>query len=249
MSTLRCLKMRLPPNRVSRSSQSLGNWTHQSSDVADQLLRQVLADAADAEVVGVHPGAGRALVEHHQLFALFEAPERRGERAHVHGLGGDVQQVVQDPPDFRIEHPDQRGADRAPRCPSASRWPGSRRAPGSSAPRSRGGRNRGSSADRAWPRSASLSRGAGGRCADRQRSTTSPSSSSTMRSTPCAAGCCGPKLMLNLRTFVSPWNLRGEELACRLGGRIVAGHGLLPAGVEGPVTAGIAFSSPGMGGA
>src|SRR5271156_1067411 len=32
------------------------------------------------------------------------------------------------------------------------------------------------------------------------RSTTSPSSSSTRRSTPCAAGCCGPKLMVKLRT-------------------------------------------------
>src|ERR1043165_4107360 len=35
------------------------------------------------------------------------------------------------------------------------------------------------------------------------RSTTSPSSSSTRRSTPCAAGCCGPKLMLNCRMSVS----------------------------------------------
>src|SRR5262245_6807906 len=33
------------------------------------------------------------------------------------------------------------------------------------------------------------------------RSTISPSSSSTRRSTPCAAGCCGPKLMVKLRTF------------------------------------------------
>src|SRR6187549_2088409 len=35
------------------------------------------------------------------------------------------------------------------------------------------------------------------------RSTTSPSSSSTRRRTPCAAGCCGPKLMLKLRTLCS----------------------------------------------
>src|SRR6478672_9486268 len=33
------------------------------------------------------------------------------------------------------------------------------------------------------------------------RSTTSPSNSSTRRSTPCAAGCCGPKLMVKLRRF------------------------------------------------
>src|ERR1700689_5447527 len=35
------------------------------------------------------------------------------------------------------------------------------------------------------------------------RSTTSPSSSSTRRSTPCAAGCCGPKLIEKLRRFCS----------------------------------------------
>src|SRR3954466_2516542 len=32
------------------------------------------------------------------------------------------------------------------------------------------------------------------------RSTTSPSSSSTRRSTPCAAGCCGPKFSVKLRS-------------------------------------------------
>src|SRR5215210_4779992 len=35
------------------------------------------------------------------------------------------------------------------------------------------------------------------------RSTTSPSSSSTRRSTPWAAGCCGPKLMVKLRSAVA----------------------------------------------
>src|SRR5580698_2293982 len=35
------------------------------------------------------------------------------------------------------------------------------------------------------------------------RATTSPSSSSTKRSTPWAAGCCGPKLMVKLRRFCS----------------------------------------------
>src|SRR5215470_8921786 len=35
------------------------------------------------------------------------------------------------------------------------------------------------------------------------RSTTSPSSSSTRRNTPWAAGCCGPKLILNWRISVS----------------------------------------------
>src|SRR4051794_38193313 len=35
------------------------------------------------------------------------------------------------------------------------------------------------------------------------RSTISPSSSSTRRSTPCAAGCCGPKLMVKFRMLCS----------------------------------------------
>src|SRR3954452_11951190 len=35
------------------------------------------------------------------------------------------------------------------------------------------------------------------------RSTTSPSSSRTRRSTPWAAGCCGPKLMVKLRSSAS----------------------------------------------
>src|SRR6516164_4382436 len=46
------------------------------------------------------------------------------------------------------------------------------------------------------------------------RSTTSPLSSSTRRSTPWAAGCCGPKLMLNWRISVSAtW----QTLACAIG--------------------------------
>src|SRR6185437_13944493 len=47
------------------------------------------------------------------------------------------------------------------------------------------------------------------------RATTSPSSSSTRRNTPCAAGCCGPKLMVKLRrfcgcSFMSQLPLHGE---------------------------------------
>ena len=73
-------------------------------DVIDQLLRQILVHPARAEIVGVQAGAGRALIEAHELFALFKAPQRRGQRAHVHRLGGDVQQMVQDAADFGVEH-------------------------------------------------------------------------------------------------------------------------------------------------
>src|SRR6202140_3161490 len=56
------------------------------------------------------------------------------------------------------------------------------------------------------------------------RSTTSPSSSSTSRSTPCAAGCCGPKLMVKLRTSVSA--IVQLAISANLGrcGRFLLGH-------------------------
>src|SRR5579862_731502 len=53
------------------------------------------------------------------------------------------------------------------------------------------------------------------------RSTISPSSSSTKRSTPCAAGCCGPKLIVKLRRFVS------DMSAHRLRGQLHGSFGLL----------------------
>jgi hypothetical protein len=120
-----------------------------SADIVDQLLRQVLMHAAGAEIGGVQPRAAGALVEHHQLLALFEAPERRRQRAHVQRLRGDVEQVRQDAADLGVEHPDQLAA-RGTSTPAAFRRPARRRAPGSSAPRSRAGRNRARPAGRSW---------------------------------------------------------------------------------------------------
>ena len=81
-------------------------------DVVDQLRRQVLMHAADAEVRRVHARARGALVEHHQLLALLEAPQRRGERADVHRLRGDVEDVRQQPPDLAEQHADELRAPR-----------------------------------------------------------------------------------------------------------------------------------------
>ena len=55
-----------------------GSACAQALDVVDQRRRQVLAHAAGAEIVGVHPRARGALVEHHQLLALLEAPQAAG---------------------------------------------------------------------------------------------------------------------------------------------------------------------------
>ena len=79
-------------------------------DVLDQLGRQVLVHAAEAEILGVHAAARGALVEHHQLLALLEAPQRRGERADVHGLRRDVEEVGEQAADLGVEHADELGA-------------------------------------------------------------------------------------------------------------------------------------------
>src|SRR5690349_20954913 len=49
------------------------------------------------------------------------------------------------------------------------------------------------------------------------RSTTSPSSSRTRRSTPWAAGCCGPKLIVKLRTAVSAISHKLRRGFCFIG--------------------------------
>ena len=95
-------------------------------DIVDQRGRQVLVHTTGAEIGGVQTRAAGAFIEHHQLFALFKAPKRRGQRANVHGLRGDVQKVVQNAADFRIEDADQA-------CPARHRRVGqlfNRQAPG-----------------------------------------------------------------------------------------------------------------------
>ncbi len=78
-------------------------------DVGNQLGREVLMHAARTDIGRMHAAATGTLVEHHQLFALLEAPERRRQRADIHGLGGDVEEVRQKPPDLGIEHADELG--------------------------------------------------------------------------------------------------------------------------------------------
>ena len=68
--------------------------------------------AAGAEIGRMHARAGGALVEHHQLLALLEAPERRGQRADIHSLRGDVEEMREQAADLGIEHADELGAQR-----------------------------------------------------------------------------------------------------------------------------------------
>ena len=92
--------------------QHVGEMVGPFLDIVDQRGRQVLVHAAGPEIGRVQARAAGAFVEDHQLLAFLEAPERRRQSAHVHGLRGDVQQVVQDAPDLRVEHADQAGAAR-----------------------------------------------------------------------------------------------------------------------------------------
>src|SRR5262249_51543904 len=82
------------------------------ADIVDELLRNILMHAADAEVCRVHARAGCTLIEHHQLFALFETPERRRQRTNVHRLRRDVEKMRKYATDLGIKNTDQLPADR-----------------------------------------------------------------------------------------------------------------------------------------
>ncbi len=84
----------------------------EGADVVDQLLRQVLVHATRAEIGRVHAAAAGTLVENHELLALLEAPERWGERADVHRLGRDVEEMREEPADLGIENADELAATR-----------------------------------------------------------------------------------------------------------------------------------------
>ena len=112
MSTLRCLKMRLPVSRRIDVVDHLGVGDAEVGDVVDELRRQVGVHAAHAEILGVHAASRGALVEHHQLLAFLKAPQRRGERADVHGLRRHVEEVRQQAADLAVEHADELGAFR-----------------------------------------------------------------------------------------------------------------------------------------
>ena len=84
ISTLRCLKMRLSVSSALDVVADFEERIAEGVDVGDKLGRQVLMHAAGPEIGGMHAAAARPLVEHHQLLALLEAPERRRQRADIH---------------------------------------------------------------------------------------------------------------------------------------------------------------------
>ena len=81
-------------------------------DVIAEAEGEVGVDASGADVGGVHPRARDALVELHQLLALLEPPEHRRERADVHRVARDGEQVVEDPRDLEEHRADHLRAAR-----------------------------------------------------------------------------------------------------------------------------------------
>ncbi len=157
-----------------------GEMVAERVDILQELRRQVLVHAAHAEIIGVHARARRALIEYHQLLAFLEAPKRRRQRADIHGLGGDLQQMIEQTPDLAIKHTDILRARRNGQAkqPRAAEWSGQaasrpqwrKRAPDSWARRNRAGRNTESLEDKSCARSAFRCRDEAGRYAGRPAS-------------------------------------------------------------------------------
>src|SRR2546423_1229901 len=71
-------------------------------DIVQESRRQVLMHPARTEIIGMHARARGALIENHQFLAFLEAPKRRRQRADIQGLGGDLQQMIEQAPDLAI---------------------------------------------------------------------------------------------------------------------------------------------------
>src|SRR5262249_40592393 len=79
-------------------------------DVVEKPLRQILMDAANPEIVGVHAGSRCALIKHHQLLALFKGPQYRRQCTDIQGLGRHVEEMREQASDLGIEDPDELAA-------------------------------------------------------------------------------------------------------------------------------------------
>ena len=71
-----------------------------------EAARQILAQAADAEVAREHPEAGEHLVQVEQLLALAEAIHHHGDRADLHAVRAEPDEVAAQPLQFGDQHAD-----------------------------------------------------------------------------------------------------------------------------------------------
>jgi hypothetical protein len=82
---------------------------HPLQDLLDRLVeagREVLAQAADADVAGEHPEAGDEFIDVEQQLPLAEAVEHHRDGAHLHRVRGQPNQVAVEALQFRQQHAD-----------------------------------------------------------------------------------------------------------------------------------------------
>ena len=84
----------------------------QGQDASSPAVGQVGGHATGADVVVVHPQAGDRLEEAQDLLALAPAEEHHRDRAEVHAVGGQEEQVAGDAVHLGHQHPDPGGPDR-----------------------------------------------------------------------------------------------------------------------------------------
>ena len=70
----------------------------------EKVQRRLHREAADADVAGHHPLSGYRLKDAQNLFALAEGVEEDGERANVHGVGAQPDQVRVEAAQFGQQH-------------------------------------------------------------------------------------------------------------------------------------------------
>ena len=78
----------------SYSSSLPGNLSRNSLTACVEAARQILAQAADAQVAREHPEAGEHLVQVEQLLALAEAVHHHGDRADLHAVRAEPDEVA-----------------------------------------------------------------------------------------------------------------------------------------------------------
>jgi hypothetical protein len=95
MSTVRSLKMRFSVSRQPFDIvDGLREGIAKRQNVLGEARGHVEVHAAGTEVIGVQAGARDALVKLHEPLALFEAPQKRGDRADIEPERADAQQMV-----------------------------------------------------------------------------------------------------------------------------------------------------------
>jgi len=67
----------------------------------------ILVDAADPEIVGMHPRTRCTLIKRHQLLALLKAHSIGVKRADIEGLGRHVEEMREQTSDLGIEDADE----------------------------------------------------------------------------------------------------------------------------------------------